>query len=35
MGKMRIPVFGPVVSKTIIARFARSLFSLERVFAKR
>jgi len=28
MGKMRIPVFGPVVSKTIIARFARTFATL-------
>jgi len=28
MGKMKIPVFGPVVSKTIIARFARTFATL-------
>ncbi|HPP11914.1 MAG TPA: type II secretion system F family protein, partial [bacterium] len=28
MAKMRIPVFGPVVAKTIIARFARTLGTL-------
>ncbi len=28
MGKMRIPVFGPVVSKTIVARFARTFATL-------
>ena len=28
MGKMKIPIFGPVVSKTIIARFARTFATL-------
>ena len=28
MGKMKIPIFGPVVSKTIIARFARTFSTL-------
>jgi type IV pilus assembly protein PilC len=28
MGKMRAPVFGPVVSKTIVARFARTFATL-------